>query len=189
MSLTGVSGVRPGAEGGEIDEQLERRAGLAARLDGAVERASRIIPAADHRDDPAVEPHGDQSRLGAAESGAADGANGEALQIALERGLDEALAVALVAELGRLGQHPVGEIGAGRDVVVAGRGGPAPGAYRLPLLLGDVADLGHGAQDEAGAVARAASRLLVGASRLGALTTAASIAAWDRSAPRAATLK
>ena len=115
------------AEGGEIDEQFERRARLAAGLDGAVERALRIILAADHGDDAAVEPHRHQRGLGAAEAGAADGADGEALEIALERRLDEPLAIAVVGQLGRLGQHPVGEIGAGRARRRAGRGGRRAG--------------------------------------------------------------
>ena len=42
---------------GEIDEQFERRARLAAGLGGAVERARLVALAADHRDDPAIGAH------------------------------------------------------------------------------------------------------------------------------------
>ena len=53
-----------GLERRQIDEGLERRAGLAQRIGGAVELACLVVLAADDRPDRAVRRHGDQRRLG-----------------------------------------------------------------------------------------------------------------------------
>ena len=112
-----------------------------------------IIPAADHGDDAAVEPHRDQRHLGAAEAGAADGADGEALKVAFERGLNVTLAIAVVGEVGRLRKHPVGEIGAARHVV-ARTEAQARGADRGKLGVGEEADFVHRAEHQLRPAAR-----------------------------------
>ena len=79
--------------------------------------------------------------------GAADGADGEALEVALERGLDVALAIAVVGEIGRLRQHPIGEIGAARHVVARAEA-QAGGLDRGELGVGEEADLVHRAEHQ-----------------------------------------
>src|SRR3546814_14736555 len=71
-----VIGFPPGAQRGEINEQLKGRPRLAPRLRRAVERGRGIILAADHRDDLAVRAHRDQRDLRLAERRAQRGAAG-----------------------------------------------------------------------------------------------------------------
>jgi len=94
---------QPGAERGEVDEQLEGRAGLAQRLGRAVERAGGVIAAADHRDHPPVGPHRDQRDLRAAEPGAGDGALGGRLQPAVECRRDLLLGIEHAGPVARRG--------------------------------------------------------------------------------------
>ena len=108
-------GAHPGAQGGEIDEQFEGRAGLAARLGRTVEDAVLVALAADHRDHPAIGAHRDKGDLRLAEPGAANRAHREPLEIVFERGRDRLLAIGHFGGGARFGEHPVGEIGAGRE--------------------------------------------------------------------------
>ena len=52
-SITSVFGLQAAVQRREVGERLDRRAGLAQRLRGAVELAQRIGEAADHREDAA----------------------------------------------------------------------------------------------------------------------------------------
>ncbi len=130
--LDHVTGPHAGIERRQIDEQLERRSRLALRLGGAVEAAwpcNRCRrPCATTR---AIEPHRHQRRLAdpgrtAIDQRILDGALGLRLQIMVERRLDDDIAIAGFGQRGaRLGQHPIGEIAAGRQGLaprrVAGR--------------------------------------------------------------------
>ena len=58
-----VGRAQPGFEPGEVDERLERRAGLALRLGRAIELAVVVVAAADHRAHRAVGRHRDQRAL------------------------------------------------------------------------------------------------------------------------------
>ena len=82
-------GVGAGPHGRQVDEGLERGAGLAQRLGGAVELALAIIDAAHHGEHPAVGPHGHQCRLAGphAASGALQRLLHGALGDLLQRGL------------------------------------------------------------------------------------------------------
>ena len=85
----------PVFERGEIDERLERRAGLALGGDGAVELAFAVVPAADQRAHGAVRRHGDQRALADAELGALlrqrvdQRLLGGILQVRIDRGVDD----------------------------------------------------------------------------------------------------
>ena len=101
----------------EIDEQLEGGARLAPRLRGAVERRLRVILAPDHGDDLTVRMHRHQRYLRLAERSAPDHPTGDALQARIQRGPQRLARITDVAELPRLRQSPVGEVGPGRQVV------------------------------------------------------------------------
>src|SRR6185437_14774845 len=140
-----------GSERGEIDEQLERRAGLPPRLGDAVERRLAIAPPADHRDDAAVGAHRDQRRLRPGRS-AAHRPFGEALQGPVESRPDLHLAEVRRLRLLRVRRDPVGEIGAGRNVRGADDGPRGPGG--LSARLADHAGIGHRLQHQLAAFLR-----------------------------------
>src|SRR6266852_8173327 len=51
------------AERGQVNKNLEQRAGLAPRLGGAIELAFGVVAPADHREDRAIGGHRDKPRL------------------------------------------------------------------------------------------------------------------------------
>ena len=114
-----------------------------------------------------------------ADAGLAEGLDGGVLHVALERGRDLALAIFLLVGLLDAGQDPVGEIGAGRDIVA--RREVEPGrrvlAHDLSSLMKPRSVIARSTRRPR---ACAPARLRLGASRLGALTRPASIAAWAR---------
>ncbi|CCW17517.1 hypothetical protein EBBID32_18580 [Sphingobium indicum BiD32] len=142
------------AESGEINEQLEGGPRLAFGLHGAVEAAPGVILPADHGDDAAVGLHRHQRRLRPAQRRAADRGFGEALDAPVERGVDLLFAIDRARPIPRIGQHPIGEIGAGggvggfADVEPGGREGVA-------FRLCDVASVHHRLRHQRGAGAGA----------------------------------
>ena len=167
-----------GAQGGEIDEQFERRSGLAPRLGRAVEGRFGVASAADHRHHLAIGPHRHQRRLGIADLRARDGADRDPLQPPVERGLDLDLAEIGLERLLRDGRDPVGEIGAGGNRAAAcARRAPALALRASRSLTAPVSAIAFSTS-----LLRfcAAARCEVGASRDGAWTSPASIADWAR---------
>ena len=82
-------------KGGEIDERLEGRSGLALRVGGAVVRALFVGRSAHHGAHRAVRRHGDQGRLARsqllsffAQTGG-DGALGFGLRVQIETRVDD----------------------------------------------------------------------------------------------------
>ncbi len=143
----------------QVQEQLERRARLAARLGHAVELAGPVGAAADHRPDPAVRRHRHQSALidpqrrAIARQEALQAVVGEPLEQRVERGLDGHPGGGGPLIEPALARHPIGEIAA----VVAGgrrrdRGWPALG--ELSIGPADEARLDHPVEHQGGAAMR-----------------------------------
>ena len=120
----------------EIDEQLERRSRLAPRLRRAVERARRVVLAADHRDDARRRGASRPARPAPAAARRARTARSAARCMRrVERGRRRSLSVGdLARPVARCGQHPVGEIGA-----VGQRRGPLDAQHALRLDVGGLA--------------------------------------------------
>jgi hypothetical protein len=148
------------AQGGQINEGLERRARLAACFGGAVELAVHVVSPADDRPDRAVGLHGDEGGLGGIEGGAfflehfVDDPMGRLVHFDVERRLDLENVVApqpvLVEQIHGFAVGPVQqvvgavEVGRAHDL-----GRPAPGIEELSL--GDVADIEHAMEHHIGA--------------------------------------
>jgi len=140
-----------GAQGGEIDEQLERRSRLAPRLGRAVERRVDVALAADHRDHPPVGAHRDQRRLRSRRR-PPDRALGDLLEPAVERRGNLHLAEIGVERLRRERRDPIGEIGSGRDLRrLRYRAGETD---RARALGADLAGIRHRPQHQPAALAR-----------------------------------
>ena len=127
MSTGFVVALVPGRDAGfqrrQIDERLERRAGLAARLDGAVEHRALIIDAAQQRRDRAVRLHHHHRGFMDAcracricrSRWAAASARGF-LQLRLQRGVDDQVGVGRDAVLRR---QLLGLVGGGVEEIIA----------------------------------------------------------------------
>jgi len=108
----------PRFERGQVDEQLERGAGLARRLRRTVVDRRHIVLAADHRADSAIAVHGHQRTLGAVGGIRLDRLVGGDLHCGIERGPYVDRIGALVDQGLELWQRPVGEVA---DAVLLGR--------------------------------------------------------------------
>ena len=121
----------------EVDEQLERRAGLALRLGDAVELALGIGAAALHRADPAVETHRHQGRLvglpalALLRQDVLDRRLGGALQGLIEGGVDHEAGLRRLGVQAAVGHHPVGEVAGGAQARPGEAGGLGLGLCRL----------------------------------------------------------
>src|SRR4026207_2124724 len=142
-------------DGGEIDEGLERRAGLALRLDGAVELAFDVGPAADHGLDLAEAVHGAAGALAAIQLGAlmlevaAHRALRRSLELAVDCGLDDDRLADLADKIGDLLAAKIDDVLGGRQVIRHfHRGLEAGGA--VGLALGDEAGVHHVGDHQAG---------------------------------------
>ena len=109
-------GREPVFERGQIDERLERRAGLAFGRDGAVELALGVALPADQRAHGAVRRHGDERALADAElfallrQGVVERTLGRALQRRIDRGLDHDVLVEAADQVVDRVHHPIGDV-------------------------------------------------------------------------------
>ncbi len=107
---------QPGFEPGQIDERLERRAGLALRLCRAVELALAVVAATYHRADRAVGRHRDKRAFAdrvpraVACQGVGDRGLCRSLHPGIERGADDKVAIGGAGKIADLIGHPIGEI-------------------------------------------------------------------------------
>ena len=133
------SGRRPVLERGQIDEQLERRAGLALGLGRAVELALRVVAAAEHRAHLAVRRHRHQRRLLGLGAGLREGALRPPPRPPACTRWSRVVATSSrgwrrIGVEPALGRHPVGEVAAvgarRRAASVAGAPWPRPPARR-----------------------------------------------------------
>ena len=154
-------GRQPVFERGEIDEGLERRAGLALGGDGAIELALGVALAADQRAHDAVRRHRDQRTLADAEFFAllrqriGQGMFGRVLQRRIDRSLDHNVLIEAADEVVDRVHHPVGHVidraGAGRFYRARGIGERQPrGVVADEFLLRHVGE--HEARAALGAV-------------------------------------
>ena len=103
-------------ERGQIDERLERGAGLALGRDGAVELALGVVLAADQRAHGAVRRHGDERAFADAELCAAlrqrldERLLGRILQVRIDRGVDDDVGPDVADEIVDRIHHPVGDV-------------------------------------------------------------------------------
>ena len=145
-------------QGGQIDEDLEGRARLAPGV-GAVELAGLVVAPADHGDDAAVLAHGHQGALGDVQDLAVafdevgQDLFGLGLELGIQGRLDDGFPIASADGGAGLGQGPVGEVGAGWQLVR--RFDRRDLAHRVGLSLGNGLGLDHGAQNDAHAFAGA----------------------------------
>ena len=146
-----IAGLAAGVHGGEIDERLERRAGLALGLGGAVELAVGVGRAADVGADAALAVQGDQRALlhPLVRVGGDAGAHRRLrrrLQRQIEGGVDHQVLGGLMADQRQhLGVQPVGEV-LGSLAGQSGRDMHRLGERRVALGGGDRAHADHGVQ-------------------------------------------
>jgi hypothetical protein len=147
-----LPGVMPARKRGEVDEQLEGGARLArawvARLNGLL-----VALAADHRDDAAVRPHRDQRHLRLPSPALRTRRDREPLESSSSV-VTTAARHSRPRKGARVGEHPVGEIGAGRHVLHR----PALQLHprgSFASRLGEEAGVDHRLLDQLAALARA----------------------------------
>ena len=149
-------GGEPVFERGEIDERLERRAGLAPRRDGAVELALGIIAAADQRAHDAVRRHRHQRAFADVELVAllrqdvVERLLGRGLQRRIDRGLDHDVLLDMADQVVDRVHHPVGDV---IDRAAAGRFYRARRRDQRALggVVADHFQIRHGGDHHAGA--------------------------------------
>ena len=154
-------GREPALERGQIDERLERGAGLALGGDGAIELAFGVIAAADQRAHRAVRRHRDDRALLDAELFALarqfldQRLLGQRLQSRIDRGLDHDIVLDAADQIVEHVHDPVGDIidraGAGRLQRMRGTARSQP--WRV--LVGDEAGIRHRGEDDLRAPLRA----------------------------------
>ena len=149
-----------GLERRQVDEELEQRARLAARLGGAAELALGVVAAADHGQHRPVRRHGDQRRLADAallplpRQPVLDDPLGGGLEVGVERGLQRELGGDRAQEAARLVGGPVGEVAPAGVGVGLDREGRRVGDRVLGRGLVEPAGLDHGVKDRPGTGAR-----------------------------------
>ena len=143
----------PCPQRGKIDEQLEGRSWLALGLRGAIEGRFRVILAPDHCYDLAIATHRDERHLCPAQWSILGHPPGDVLQPAVQRGGQRLAGIALLGQLARFRQRPVGEICA-RGQFVA-RAHVQRRRPHLPRLgFGNVSCIDHGLDHDPHALLR-----------------------------------